>query len=153
VPWDRIGAASFRRVNLLGRVPSATDLVKAEAARASSDPDFRWLVDSIAAAEKLRGEKALSLNLDERKAERERLDAERLARENQRRKAKGEPVFGSLEEMEKSLSDQASSVDGTGKTPDVLLERTTQIMGDVVAGLPAAPETLARKQSPAAERR
>ncbi len=145
LPWDRIQPASFRRVSMTSRVPSATELEKAEAARAADDPDFRWLVDSIAAAEQLRNETSLSLNLAERKAERERLDAERLARENQRRKAKGLTTFASLEEMEKATADENSSLDGSGKTPDVLLERTTQIVGDVVAGLPAAPGRVAQK--------
>jgi len=141
LPWDRIQAAGFRRVNMPARVPSAADLEKAESARAGQDPDFRWLVDSIAASEALRAQKTLSLNLEERKAEREKFDAERLARENARRKAKSQPPFASLEELEKAASDEAQ------KPTDVLLERTTQIMGDVVAGLPAAPNTVARKQN------
>jgi carboxyl-terminal processing protease len=152
LPWDRIQPANFRRVSMTARLPSATDLEKAEAARAAKDPDFRWLVDTIAANERLRGEKSLSLNLDERKAEREKLDAERLARENERRKAKGQPVYASLEELEKAATAEASATDGASRTPDVLLERTTQIMGDIVAGLPASGPDLARKQpEPAAK--
>ncbi len=153
LPWDRIQPASFRRVSMPGRVPSATDLEKAELARAGDDPDFRWLVDSIAAAESLRAQTSVSLNLAERKAEREKLDAERLARENARRKARGLPVFATLEDMEKSPSADGEAVAegevavGEDKVPDVLLERTTQIVGDLVAGLPeAAPGAMARQQ-------
>ena len=79
--------------------------------------------------------------------ERAELESDRLARENQRRKAKGLTTFASLEEMEKATADENSSLDGSGKTPDVLLERTTQIVGDLVAGLPeAAPGAMARQQ-------
>src|SRR5690606_27559568 len=123
LPWDRIQAAGFRRVNMPAKVPSALDLQKAEAARASEDPDFRWLVESIEAAEQMRDQTSLSLNLVERKAEREKQDAARLARENARRKANGLPVFATLEEMEKNASNEDE------KVPDVLLERTTQIVG------------------------
>jgi carboxyl-terminal processing protease len=144
LPWDRIQPAGFRRVSAPAKLPSATDLEKAEAARASNDADFRWLVDSIAVADQLRDQKTVSLNLEERKAERARLDGDRLARENARRKALSKPLFASLEELEKD--DEAQ---GQGENaPDILLDRTTEIMGDVVAGLPntAPPRTLARKQ-------
>jgi hypothetical protein len=64
---------------------AAMVLDSAEAARNKADPDFQWLVTSIAATEKLRQQKSLSLNLAQRKQERESLDAERLRLENQRR--------------------------------------------------------------------
>src|SRR5690606_26084703 len=102
LPWDRIQAAGFRRVNMPAKVPSALERQHGERARASEDPAFRWRVDSIEAAEQMRGETSLSLNLVERKAEREKQDAARLARENARRKANGLPVFATLEEMEKN---------------------------------------------------
>jgi carboxyl-terminal processing protease len=145
LPWDRIQPASFRRVNLPAAMPPAAELARVEAERAKDDPDFNWLVESIAANERLRGQKSLSLNLEERKAERERLDAERLARENKRRQARGLAPFATLEELEKANQDEAS------KVPDVLLDRTTQIMADIIAGLPAsAPATVARKTAEAA---
>jgi hypothetical protein len=102
LPWDRIAPASFRRVSVSNQTPSAAALEKSEAARAASDPDYKWLVNSIAVNERLRGQTTLSLNLAERKAEREKLDAERLQRENDRRKALGKKPFANLEELEKS---------------------------------------------------
>lgn len=147
LPWDRIQPAGFRRVSAPAKVPSAAELEKVEAARAGGDPDFQWLVESIAAADALRGQDTLSLNLEERKAERERIDAERLERENERRLANGKAPFATLEELEKN----AESADE--KVPDILLDRTAQIMGDLVAGLPnSAPPRVARKPSTAAGR-
>jgi carboxyl-terminal processing protease len=141
LPWDRIQPASFRRVSFTADAPPAAELARIEAERARNDPDFNWLLESIAANERLRGQKSLSLNLGERKAERERLDAERLARENKRRQARGLPPFASLEELEKADQDEAN------RAPDVLLDRTTQIMADIITGLPASPApTVARKQ-------
>jgi carboxyl-terminal processing protease len=141
LPWDRIAPASFRRVSVSTQTPSAAALEKSEAARAASDPDFQWLVNSIAVNERLRGQTKLSLNLAERKAEREKLDAERLQRENDRRKALGKKPFANLEELEKS-----DEVTGA-KAPDILLDRTAEIMGDLIAGIPQAPRTVARKQA------
>ena len=89
----------------------------------------------------------LSLNLAERKAEREQLDADRLKRENDRRKALGKKPFATLEEMEKS-----DEVTGD-KAPDILLDRTAEIMGDLIAGLPREPaRTVARKPDEPAQK-
>jgi carboxyl-terminal processing protease len=139
LPWDRIAAAGFRRTSAATQGPTAAELEKSESARAMNNPDFRWLVEGIAINERLRSQKTLSLNLAERKAEREQLDADRLKRENERRKAQGKTLFATLEELEKS-----DEVTGD-KAPDILLDRTAEIMGDLVAGLPP-PRTLARKQ-------
>ncbi|MET0312608.1 MAG: carboxy terminal-processing peptidase [Burkholderiaceae bacterium] len=143
LPWDRIAPAGFRRTALPAAPPSAIDLEKAEATRAANDPNFQWLVEGIAMSEQLRAQKSVSLNLQARKAEREKLDTERLARENQRRKATGKTAFATLEEMEKS-----DEVVGE-KAPDVLLERTTEILGDLVSGRPAS-RSVARKPAEAA---
>ena len=90
--------------------------------------------------ERLRNQKTISLNLAERKAEREQLDADRLRRENVRRQAQGKKPFATLEELEKS-----DEVTGD-KAPDILLDRTAQIMGDLVAGLPRDARTVSRQQ-------
>ena len=133
LPWDRIAAAPFQHYSNPVVVPTALALDSSEAARDKSDPNFQWLVQSIAANEKLRADKTLSLNLAKRKVERETIDAERLKRENTRRVALGKTPFPSLTEME--ASDEVSG----DKAPDILLDRTTEIVGDIVAGLPATP--------------
>jgi carboxyl-terminal processing protease len=144
LPWDRIAAAGFRRTSLAAQPPPAAALERAEAERAARDPDYQWLVESIAVTERLRNQKTVSLNLAERKAEREQLDADRLRRENVRRQAQGKKPFETLEELEKS-----DEVTGE-KAPDILLDRTAQIMGDIVAGLPRDARTASRQQ-PTAE--
>jgi carboxyl-terminal processing protease len=141
LPWDRIAPAGFRRIGLPAQMPSALELEQAEALRAADDPDFRWLVASIAVNERLRGEQSLSLNLATRKAEREQLDADRLQRENTRRSALGKKAFANLEELEKS--DEVSGENA----PDILLNRTAEIVGDLVSGLGTeSPRTVARKE-------
>src|SRR5690606_1897375 len=73
--------------------------------------------DEIAAAERLREQKAVSLNLAARMAEREQMEQEQLVRENARRAALGLEPVASLEEVDTSvdvsaeiLLDQAARV-------------------------------------------
>ncbi|MCB1623832.1 MAG: carboxy terminal-processing peptidase, partial [Pseudomonadales bacterium] len=106
---------------------SIATLALEERTRADHDPDYRWLVADLAALDSMRKQSSISLNLADRKAERERLDHERLARENERRTAMKLPLLKTVDEFE-------------GETaPDAVLEQATEIMGDVVAGVPPAP--------------
>ncbi|MEZ5474902.1 MAG: carboxy terminal-processing peptidase [Steroidobacteraceae bacterium] len=126
LPWDRIPGVPFR---LEARMPktSIATLALEERTRADHDPDYRWLVADLAALDSMRKQSSISLNLADRKAERERLDHERLARENERRTAMKLPLLKTVDEFE-------------GETaPDAVLEQATEIMGDVVAGVPPAP--------------
>ena len=74
-----------------------------------TDPDLKALIGDAQAVEKLREEKTVSLNLKARKAERERLDAERLARINVRRQAHGEAALKSLEDLKPDDEPERSS--------------------------------------------
>ena len=66
-----------------------------------------------------------------RRAERARLEKERLERENQRRAAKGLAPLKTIEELEKTKDSAA----------DVVLDQATQVMGDMVTGAhPGAPK-------------
>jgi carboxyl-terminal processing protease len=143
LPWDRIAPATFQHFNAARPLPTAMKLNTDEAARNKADPDFQWLVNSIAANDKERAKKSLSLNLVERKAEREAFDTARLARENSRRKDKGQTPFETVAAMESS-----DDVNGD-KAPDILLDQTAQIMADIVAEAAAAktpPRTVAKRQ-------
>src|SRR5262245_28234732 len=126
LPWDRIAGVPFRtdqREDSL--IPT---LSTEEGARAQKDPDYRWFVQSIAANDTLREQKTISLNLVTRKAERAEQDTQRLARENSRRAAKGEPAVKTTEELEKT------------EEPDIVLAQAAEIMGDMVTGArPAIP--------------
>ncbi len=148
LPWDRIAPATFQRYAARAPVPTAVALDRSEADRVRGDPDFQWLVTSITANDKLREQKSLSLNLVKRKAERESLDGDTLRRENERRKALNKPAFPSLEELLKSEETTGDNA------PDILLDRTTQIMGDIVAGIgpaDAPPRAVAKRNEPAKE--
>ena len=146
LPWDRIAAARFQHYTASRPLPAAQALDKAEADRSKADPDFQWLVASIAASDKLRAQKSLSLNLADRKIERERLDAERLQRANERRAAQGKPAYATVVELDAAADEAAGE-----KAPDILLDRTLQITADIVTdGSRPPPRTVAKRQDGAA---
>jgi carboxyl-terminal processing protease len=119
LPWDRIRSVSFDGDrSLMGAVPV---LEKAHDQRLRSDPDLVALEGDVQAVESMRAEKTVSLNLVKRKAERERLDQERLARINARRAAHGEAALASLEKLD------------TEKEPDANLQETGAILADLIA--------------------
>ena len=118
LPWDRIAPAPFRELE--PRPPSIAQLANEERARQERDADYRWLVADIGAIDEQRARKSVSLNLEERRAERDRLEAERLARENARRAARAEPPLASI-----------ADIDGA-KLPDVQLDQAAQVMADML---------------------
>ncbi len=118
LPWDRIQAAGFGQPGQL--TPSIAKLVTEENARQRRDPDYRWWLADIAAVEKLRSQKTLSLNIDARKAERAALETERLARENERRASRKEPALKAISELDSAT------------LPDVILDQAVQVAGDMV---------------------
>ncbi|HTX25107.1 MAG TPA: carboxy terminal-processing peptidase [Steroidobacteraceae bacterium] len=124
LPWDRIAPATFTTWHPIeGPAVAFPALALAEDNRAQHDPDYRWLVQEVAASEDLRGEKSLSLNLKQREAERTREDRDRLARENLRRAAKGLPPIKSIDEMD------------PGEAAEVILAQATQVVGDMITGV------------------
>ena len=134
LPWDRIQGASFSPVDGAGVVLSK--LVEEENRRQERDPDYRWLVNDIAAIDAQRERRALSLNLEARKAERARLEAERLARENSRRTERSQPPLANVGELD------------TSKLPDVVLDQAAEVMTDMVM-LSKAPAQLPKKPAAA----
>jgi hypothetical protein len=109
-----------------------------EGIRNQKDPNYRWYVADIASFEAQRKQKTLSLNLVERKAERERLDAERLARENERLTQQGLAPLKTNEELEAN----------TDKRPDIVLDQTAQMLADVLVTPPASPAPPVARDAP-----
>jgi carboxyl-terminal processing protease len=122
LPWDRIAGVPFRS-EAKGQQPNIPLLATEEKTRADKDPDYRWLVADLAAADVMRKQTSLSLNLQTRKAERERVDKERLGRENARRAAQNLPAIKTSEEL------------ADVKFPDTVLDQATEVMTDMVTGI------------------
>jgi len=117
LPWDRIRPAEFSKEGQL--TPAIAALEQTHEQRIATDPDFRSLLADLDAFEKVRTQKKLSLNLKTRVAEREQMEQERLARENERRKSRGQPPVAKLADL-------------TGQEPpDAVLDETVQIAADL----------------------
>lgn len=118
LPWDRIAAASAYRPPLTTLQGAATALTVSHQARLVSDPDLKALQGDLAAIVELRKEKTVSLNLTRRQMERDRLESERLARENARRAAHGEPPLKDAEAL------------AAMEPPDTVLAEAVRITAD-----------------------
>ncbi len=136
LPWDRIAPAPFTAWRLQdGRSVSFKALAIAEDKRAEHDPNYRWLVQEIAADEDYSAAQSVSLNLKTREQERTRMERDELARENERRTAEGLPPL-------KKIADT-----NPGAASDIMLDQCTQVMGDMIMGIgskPSGPTALLR---------
>lgn len=131
LPWDRIRATRYEAREPLD--PTIDLLSSNFRERLKSDPDYDYLLKDIEAAQSMRERKTVSLALDERKQERERLQADRLARENERREALGLEPVESVEALDEE------------EEPDILLKEAASIVADMA-------QFLALPRPPAAER-
>jgi carboxyl-terminal processing protease len=123
LPWDRIRPVDFTKETQLRQ--SVLALGEAHERRIATDPDFRLLLADLESFEKVRTQKTLSLNLKARIAEREQLEGQRLARENQRRASRGLEPLAKLADLD------------TVDPPDPILGETAEIAADLsgVSGL------------------
>jgi carboxyl-terminal processing protease len=137
LPWDRIEGAPFMAWHDEHPVIALPSLVPEESAREQHDPDYRWLVGDVAALNKVRAEKTITLNLKQRQEERAQLDKERLDLANQRLLAEGQPAVKTVEELDKNTPADFEA--------NLLLGEATQVMADILLGespnqhLPVAP--------------
>ncbi len=125
LPWDRINAARFTPEP--SDAPIVSLLSRVHEQRVANNPDFVALQGDVEALELLRNQHEVSLNLAQRRAERDAIDAQRLQRENARRVARGLaplPDIGALESAE---------------APDAVLDEAVEIAADA-AQLPQTRE-------------
>jgi carboxyl-terminal processing protease len=122
LPWDHIEPATFKVEGDLKVTTAALEKLHEE--RTANSADFRYLHDDIAALDAMRNQKTVSLNLKTREAERQRLDSERLERENTWRASHDVKPVKSLEE----IKDDAAA--------GILLDEASQIAADLSISTP-----------------
>jgi carboxyl-terminal processing protease len=105
LPWDRIQPTRFRADTALAA--EIDELRAHQQARASSDPEFSFLLSDIAAVKEIAAQKTMSLNLETRVAENKRLEEGRLTRENARRAAVGLEPLTSIEQLDEAAASDA----------------------------------------------
>lgn len=131
LPWDQIRPTDFAAdAPLDAEVHVLTDYFRQ---RSATDPDFDFFLSDIAAQETERHSKSVSLNLEERRAERETSQAAELTRINDRRASLGLEALSSLEQV------------GEDEVPDVVLDEAAAIVGEMSR---LGDRTLARNQPP-----
>jgi carboxyl-terminal processing protease len=119
LPWDTIRTTEFRAGESLdGTIDTLT---ASHNTRSKDDPDFKYLLDGIRDVEEARSRKTMSLNIEQRKTEREEDLARQLARENQRRAAWQLEPLESIEDLESEDS------------PDIHLDQAAAIISDLAA--------------------
>ncbi len=120
LPWDRIQPTRYRASPALD---SEIRLLGAhQTTRSAEDPEYKFLLNDIAAFTEIRNQKTISLNLDKRVAERESTEAGRLERENARRSALGLEAIASVDEL-----------DTTAQSEGILLRQASAILAEMVA--------------------
>jgi carboxyl-terminal processing protease len=132
LPWDTVQTTRFRAGQPLDSTIQSLSVNHVE--RSKDDPNYQYQMDVIRAAEKIRSQKTVSLNIETRRAERQSDLDKRLERENARR------VALDLEPIE-SLDDV--SID---ELPDVLLDQAAGIAADLanMRQIPLKPERTAQ---------
>jgi carboxyl-terminal processing protease len=121
LPWDSIGATEHAaRQVARGLVPA---LSREHQRRAEAHPGYKLFMADLSEAKAANAKHSVSLVLAERAAERDRLEAERLVRENKRRAARGLAPLAKLADETKAERDSE---------PDVLLEESSQILVDTL---------------------
>lgn len=117
LPWDTVQTTRFRAGKPLeGMIESLT---VAHAERSREDPNFQFQLETIRAAEEIRAQKTISLNMDARRKEHEQDLQRRIDLENERRAALDLAPIESLDDIE------------DGDFPDIQLDQAASIVTDL----------------------
>jgi carboxyl-terminal processing protease len=130
LPWDTIRPVHHSSYGDYSAV--LPELKTAHEERVKDNPDFIYLNKQIARLTEQRDDDTVSLNETDRKNKRESLEEESLKLENERRKAKGQDVFESVEAM----NDYNSNLKEEDKKAqeDALLVESGEILLDIMHG-------------------
>lgn len=118
--WDQISSARFTPEDRVAKY--LANLRTKSQKRMTANTEFRYLVEDIARLKKERLENTVTVLESQRKAERDQLEAQRLARVNERRKAKG------LVPLKKG-----EVIPRDDNAPDVLRDESLHVLADLVA--------------------
>lgn len=126
LPWDSIRPAITPELDPIK--PFLSELQNRYDSRTAKNPDFTFARERLALAQKLMDETTVSLNEAKRRAQHADIDAQQLAIENSRRKAKGETL---LSELKKEDEDALPVEDEKTKPEDdAFLSETGHILLD-----------------------
>ena len=134
LPWDTIQTTRFRAGEPLDSTIHSLTVNHSE--RAKGDPNFQYLMQYIEDDRESRSQDTVSLNIDERKADRETNRQRALDLENERRVALGLEPVESLEDLDDE------------DRPDIQLDQAAGIVTDLalMREIGSVPPTTAQVQ-------
>jgi carboxyl-terminal processing protease len=118
--WDRISAARFTPEDRVSKYLAG--LRAKSQKRVAGNVEFRYLNEDLARIKNEKNENTISLQEIQRKTEREQMEAQRLARVNARRQAKGLPPLK-----------KGEAIPRDDNAPDVLREESLHVLADLVS--------------------
>ncbi|MDB9970047.1 carboxy terminal-processing peptidase, partial [Porticoccaceae bacterium] len=141
LPWDNIHSVPFKP---LPGVKQFVPLLTAEhQQRITSDPDFVHLVDTLELSNSWDAEKAVSLNIEKRRARSSDWDEQRFLLENKRRKLKGLELYADQKAWKndnKDSDDNAAVVDSDTKVEDAVSKNSETTDETVTDNFPVSSE-------------
>ncbi|MDZ7290210.1 MAG: carboxy terminal-processing peptidase [candidate division KSB1 bacterium] len=118
--WDQISAARFTPEDHVSKYLSTLRLKSQK--RLAANMEFRYLTEDVTRIKRERDKNSISLQEAKRKLEREQLETQRLARVNERRKAKGLPPL-----------QKGDTIPRDDNAPDIVREESTHVLADLIA--------------------
>jgi carboxyl-terminal processing protease len=118
--WDQIPSTRYTPEDHVSKYLEALRLQSQK--RVAANAEFRYLAEDLARLKQEKTENAVSLQESARKNAREKLEAQRLARVNERRQAKGLPPLK-----------KGDTIPRDDNAPDILREESTHVVADLAA--------------------
>jgi len=153
LPWTRIAAAPHVRYGNFA--PLLAQLQARHQARSAKDVEFQWWVEDVRRFREEQAKKSISLNEAERRAERDRFDAQRKQRAEVRARLgiQRDPLLDSraddgLAADERNVAESVAREEAAKKASDPLLRESAAILADAV-GLLGKNAALAAQVLPA----
>ncbi|HOV95197.1 MAG TPA: carboxy terminal-processing peptidase [Thermomonas sp.] len=153
LPWTRIAAAAHVRYGNF--TPLLPQLDALHAARAAKDVEYQWWVEDVRKYREETAKKSISLNEAERRAERDKFDAQSKQRAELRKQLgiNQDPLLAArtddgLTADERNVADSVAREEAAKKQTDPLLRESAAILGDTI-GLLGKDAKLAAQVLPA----
>ena len=154
LPWTRIAPVQHTRYGNFGALLGKLD--ERHAARVANDVEFQWWVEDVKTFREERDKKWVSLNEAERRAERDRFEAQRKQRTEERKRLgiALDPLLEArsddgLQADERNVAESVAREEAAKKFTDPLLRASAAILGDAI-GLLRADAKLAAQVLPQA---
>lgn len=142
LPWDEVTPAEYTPLN--APVDAYARARELHRQRVSKSDEFAVLRELVSAQTENVATTTISLNRATREAEKARLEAEALTRENRLRVARGMKPLDKLPSADDALGEETETTDDEEDiVADVLLNEGARILADLISGANGAPAVAA----------